>query len=428
MRFSEKLVKQRKNSNLSQEQLADKLHVSRQSVSKWESGLSYPDMEKIISMCKIFNCSLDELIDDDACGNKKIANNKNYLEEVLSFITDTVNMFFSMSFKDKFKCLFEQLFIIMTFTIGYEIFNFFSRNIINSLLRLIIGYGNYYHYVSFIPDTIYLVFVLIVMIHLFKKRYLDYYITVYDDNIKEKIIEKPIKENDLKIIIRDPNKDYNFLKILWYVILLGIKLLLGGFTISFAIFLIIAIISIVLTSLMIFDSIIFLYLSFILLAVIIALFESIRIMYNIIINKKNNYVFSFYIFVLSILIFGLMSGFMVNSISKFEFIPDKVETYELEFNDKGFIYPHIEYIIDNNRNNLLITYTNNTFDLKDPFIYYCFTNNYCGIYRSNYNNSNYLYVIKKFITEKKFINIDNSYKIKSITLNEKHYNILNNNK
>lgn len=428
MRFSEKLVKQRKNSNLSQEQLADKLHVSRQSVSKWESGLSYPDMEKIISMCKIFNCSLDELIDDDACGNKKIANNKNYLEEVLSFITDTVNMFFSMSFKDKFKCLFEQLFIIMTFTIGYEIFNFFSRNIINSLLRLIIGYGNYYHYVSFIPDTIYLVFVLIVMIHLFKKRYLDYYITVYDDNIKEKIIEKPIKENDLKIIIRDPNKDYNFLKILWYVILLGIKLLLGGFTISFAIFLIIAIISIVLTSLMIFDSIIFLYLSFILLAVIIALFEAIRIMYNIIINKKNNYVFSFYIFVLSILIFGLMSGFMVNSISKFEFIPDKVETYELEFNDKGFIYPHIEYIIDNNRNNLLITYTNNTFDLKDPFIYYCFTNNYCGIYRSNYNNANYLYVIKKFITEKKFINIDNSYKIKSITLNEKHYNILNNNK
>ena len=58
MRFSEKLPKLRKDNNLSQEQLADKLGVSRQAVSKWESGNSYPDMEKMLQMCRIFNCHL----------------------------------------------------------------------------------------------------------------------------------------------------------------------------------------------------------------------------------------------------------------------------------------------------------------------------------------------------------------------------------
>ena len=62
MKFCDKLAKQRKNNNLSQEQLAEKLNVSRQAVSKWESGSSYPDMEKIIQICGILNC-LDNSID-----------------------------------------------------------------------------------------------------------------------------------------------------------------------------------------------------------------------------------------------------------------------------------------------------------------------------------------------------------------------------
>ena len=64
MRFCDKLAKERKNNNLSQEQLADKLGVSRQAVSKWESAASYPDMDKIIQMTKILNCTLEDLLDD----------------------------------------------------------------------------------------------------------------------------------------------------------------------------------------------------------------------------------------------------------------------------------------------------------------------------------------------------------------------------
>ena len=55
MRFCDKLPKLRKENNLSQEQLADRLGVSRQAVSKWESGSSYPDMDKMIQICNILN-------------------------------------------------------------------------------------------------------------------------------------------------------------------------------------------------------------------------------------------------------------------------------------------------------------------------------------------------------------------------------------
>ena len=65
MKFCEKLQKFRKEKGYSQEQLADLLDVSRQSVSKWESGTTYPEMDKLLSLCKIFNVSLDELTNDE---------------------------------------------------------------------------------------------------------------------------------------------------------------------------------------------------------------------------------------------------------------------------------------------------------------------------------------------------------------------------
>ena len=52
MKFCDKLVMRRKANNLSQEQLADRVGVSRQANSKWESGSSIPDMAKILELCK----------------------------------------------------------------------------------------------------------------------------------------------------------------------------------------------------------------------------------------------------------------------------------------------------------------------------------------------------------------------------------------
>lgn len=65
MKFGDNLKTIRKNKNMSQEQLAEKINVSRQSVSKWETGESYPEMNHILELCKIFHCKINDLIHTD---------------------------------------------------------------------------------------------------------------------------------------------------------------------------------------------------------------------------------------------------------------------------------------------------------------------------------------------------------------------------
>ncbi|MBQ9898686.1 MAG: helix-turn-helix transcriptional regulator [Ruminococcus sp.] len=62
MEFNNKLYELRKQKGLSQEELANRLNVSRQTVSKWEVGDSTPDMEKLVAMSDLFGVSLDELV------------------------------------------------------------------------------------------------------------------------------------------------------------------------------------------------------------------------------------------------------------------------------------------------------------------------------------------------------------------------------
>ena len=65
MTFGEKLTQLRREQNYTQEQLADILQVSRQSVSKWESDIAYPETEKLIKIGELFDCSMDFLLKDD---------------------------------------------------------------------------------------------------------------------------------------------------------------------------------------------------------------------------------------------------------------------------------------------------------------------------------------------------------------------------
>lgn len=65
MILADKIIELRKKSGWSQEELAEKMHVSRQSVSKWEGAQSVPDLEKIIMLSQIFGVSTDYLLKDD---------------------------------------------------------------------------------------------------------------------------------------------------------------------------------------------------------------------------------------------------------------------------------------------------------------------------------------------------------------------------
>lgn len=78
MNLGENLLKLRKKKGLSQEEVADKLNVTRQTISKWETNQSTPDFDKIVPICKLYDVSSDELL----TGNKKeslneISNDKN---------------------------------------------------------------------------------------------------------------------------------------------------------------------------------------------------------------------------------------------------------------------------------------------------------------------------------------------------------------
>ncbi len=60
--LGERLYELRRKKNLSQEEMAEKLNVSRQTISKWETNQSQPDFDKIIPLCQLFNISSEELL------------------------------------------------------------------------------------------------------------------------------------------------------------------------------------------------------------------------------------------------------------------------------------------------------------------------------------------------------------------------------
>lgn len=81
MLLNEKLKKLRKMNNLTQEGLAEKLNVSRQAITKWESGEGIPDIENLRQISEFFNVTIDELIKEEKNIEVKEENLYSYIEE-----------------------------------------------------------------------------------------------------------------------------------------------------------------------------------------------------------------------------------------------------------------------------------------------------------------------------------------------------------
>ena len=81
MTLGEKLSKLRKEYNYTQEQLAEILGVSQQSISKWESDIAYPETDKLIELGKLFDCSMDYLLKEDVT-EKNGAQTSGFTEKV----------------------------------------------------------------------------------------------------------------------------------------------------------------------------------------------------------------------------------------------------------------------------------------------------------------------------------------------------------
>lgn len=76
MSIGQKLSDLRKSAHLSQEEAADKLGVTRQTISKWETDQSTPDFDKIIPICELYGISADKLLDNPNIIEEKKGNNK----------------------------------------------------------------------------------------------------------------------------------------------------------------------------------------------------------------------------------------------------------------------------------------------------------------------------------------------------------------
>lgn len=330
MKFGDKLISLRKKRGLSQEELASKLNVSRQSVSKWESNNTYPETDKIIQICNIFDCRMDDLINDKVtdvtqCERKNKNNLVMVFDSLLEFITKTINMFTSMKFSSGLRCIIELGILIFCLFIVGLIISGFGTEIIMKLFGFLPNevYFTVYNAIQAIIEIILVGVSFIIIVHIFKIRYLDFYdklvlenkIVEEIDNIEEKEneeknnnISKKVKfkfhKNEPKIIIRDKHTTYAFLSAISKIIIGIWKAIVGTSSCFFMGTLIL------LVSLFVFGLSLCKY-SFLFIGSVIGIIAMVIInvlilfvMINYVINRKSNLKLMSYIFLGSLILFG----------------------------------------------------------------------------------------------------------------------------
>lgn len=346
MKLSDNLRKIRKMHNLSQEDLAEKLNVSRQSVSKWESNQAYPEMDKMIQLCKMFNLNIDDLLNNDigeANNTKKAQNNVNkYISNFLDYITKTINMFSSMKFKEKLRCVFEQIIIICALIIISNILKSFLGGIFSRLF-LFLGHKIYNPIIE-VLNAIYLVICLIVgimiVLNTFKARYLDYYTIVENEDEgsieikgseeKEKKLDESqyINSKKHKIIIRDPkHSEYNFITAIGKALVLIIKIFAFYIGILVALSLVFWAVSLVGSFIFIKTGLTFVGALIGIVAVIGIHYVILKVLYMFIFNAKSSKSRLALVFFISLVILGLGGGLFVIGLSDFEIANRDNEKY-----------------------------------------------------------------------------------------------------
>ena len=359
MKFCDKLQKIRKENNITQEGLADKLNVSRQAVSKWESGQAYPDTEKLIQISKIFNVSLDELINDNIDKNSVKEDKKlsfmEILNDVLEFISKSVNMFWSMKFTEKIKCLFEMA-VLVLIIVGIAVL---STSIMVNLVRrilmflpseLVYGICNLFDTLLFLA---WIVLGIIIVIKIFKTRYLDYYVFVTDESVSEKTIEEPIKElkekKEYKVVIRDPkDSSLNVFKKIGKVFNFFMKFLCFLMGVPLIIFFVLCMLMLVFSLFYMFDGVFFNGINLAIFGVIVFIYLMIEFIYNLLFNRKHDVNRIFIMFIGSLSLMGVGLGLSFAAISNFTFeenVIKEVNTHTIEMND-DLVIPNIMYTME----------------------------------------------------------------------------------
>ena len=393
--LSENLKRIRKDNNLSQEQLAEKLGVSRQSVSKWENGEAYPEMDKVLQLCKMFNLNIDELLNQDI---KEVNESKQsrinidkYVGDFLDFITKTINLFSSMKFKDIVKCLIEQAIIGTIIFSLLSIIGLVGSNFLHSILFFIPHeiYYDVYNIFSGLYSLFAFIVGLCIMLHIFKIRYLDYFVIEEKEVTEEKKEDKKeeVKEEKKvferkkeKVIIRDPKDSKNgFISLLAKGILYMVKFFVLLFGISFSASLVGFVVAFVLSFAIAKSGLVFIGILLLLLGCIFINLVILNLIYNFLRSIKSKTKVMMFVFISSLILFGVGVGLTCLGILDFEYInennnPNYIETTEI-------IKMRDDYYIEHMYNVEFIESSNS--DLKIVFVHPDFHKVECVIEDNN---------------------------------------------
>lgn len=366
--LAENLKKIRKKHKLSQEDLASILGVSRQAISKWESKVAYPEMDKIMMLCNKFNLNIDDLLhkDIEAIEDKKISKKvfDNYLDKVFNSITDSIELFYRMTLKSKVKLIFETIIIISILFIiwllgahlGDFLVYYLLKNINHSVYKFI------YNTLGSLYLLLGLLFNLIIIIKLYKSRYLSSYQSV----LKEKSLEDSKSLELIKtprIIIKNTssNDDY-FFEIIYNLLKGIIKGIAFFLVVLISIGLVLLCISLMISFLITKSGLFFIGVLGSIISLSVISIMIILVLLNFIFSRTSNMKIIINMFLISLIIFGISSGLAITSIlnfkdslTNFEYVDTKDIEVSMDNNLSLNNLSKIEYIEDN-RDNLRIEY------------------------------------------------------------------------
>ncbi len=474
MNLADNLKRIRKDNNLSQEQLAEKLGVSRQAVSKWESGQSYPEMDKVLQICSLFNLNINELINENIKEVNEVKESKTisnkYVTSFFDYLTKVVDMFSSMKIKQIVGCLFEQFVISMILLILFSIIGSIAAGIMAPIIYAILPNGVYYATIRLL-EAIYVIISFIIgiaiLLHIFKIRYLDYYefvkidqkpvnkiidsiSDVEEDNIideekknkaeiecdndtkKQKII---LEKRPEKVIIRDPkHSDFKFLSGLGKAMLLIVKFFVAWVLLFFALGFVGLVTCLVLGFLFVKTGFLFIGYILAMIGCLVICAICIELMFNFIFSRKNSKTRFFISGIASLIAIGVGSGMLVIGFSEFDIAKQDVDTvkeeYVFEMKDnlmiaRGYNYYHtVEYVVEDRKDVKIEVehskYFTSTFDEEGGLVY---------IY-SYVPDGEVMDMIRMFIKDfnnKKIVNYDSEQFIK-VYASKENIEIMKNNR
>lgn len=428
MNLSDNLKKIRKEHNLSQEDLAESLGVSRQSVSKWESGQAYPEMDKVLQICKMFDVSIDDLLNQDIKKVQKEEKSKininKYVDDFLNYVTKAIDMFSNMKFKDVAKCIFEQLIIIILILILESVLGMLLGNLFRNLLFFL---GNHAYNICFqIIHALYsilcIIIGMVIVLHIFKVRYLDYYEIIDKEELedksdikqdqKESFNKKYISNKKEKIIIRDPNHSgYKFISALLKILLVLVKIL-TLFFVGFLCFTFISLIACFVISFMFVNNgVFFAGLILSITSCLLVNYILLDLLYHFYVNTKAKFTMLGVMFISSLVVAGIGVGLLLFSIPKFNVVNNADKNYFItdemtyQMNDNMVIHDYYYKLsyVETDSNDVKIECTHSkiydiSFKEND--------NGYIGVEKNIDNEVNFIKRVIKDVSNNKIVNYD----------------------